>query len=228
MSISPKELVGRKAAELVKDGMVLGLGSGTTVAEFVKSLGERVREEGLIVYVVPTSLDSEIMAVEYGLHVVTLTEYPEPDLAVDGADEVDPYKNLIKGGGGAMTREKIVDYAAKRLVIIVDEGKLVKNLCEKKPIPIEVLSFSWKCVMKKLEKLGGSASLRLCGGGKLGPIVTDNGNLIIDYRPKGGFDAKALNQALKDIPGVVETGLFTGDKVDTVMVGYRNGEIGKL
>ena len=223
---SLKTLVAKRALEYVKDGMVLGLGSGTTVAEFIKLLGKRIKEMDWKIWAIPTSLDSEILALRNGLHIVTLDEYPEPDLAVDGADEVDPHKNLIKGGGGAMLREKIVDYASKRLIIIVDESKLVKGLCEKRPIPLEVLPFAWRYVIHTLSKNGSRAILRPSGGGKIGPIVTDNGNLIIDYFPGRIIEnPKEIETFLKNIPGILETGIFLGEKVWRVLVSYKSGKV---
>ncbi len=223
---SLKVLVAKKALEYIKDGMVLGLGSGTTVAEFIKLLGNLVRVNEWKIWVIPTSFDSEILALRNNLHVVTLDEYPEPELAIDGADEVDPHKNLIKGGGGAMMREKIIDYAAKKLLIIVDESKLVNKLCEKRPIPLEVLPFAWRFVINELNKLKGKAIIRPCAGGKIGPIVTDNGNLIVDYFPEKPLEnPEEVEITLKSIPGVLETGIFLGKKVWKVLVGCRGGTV---
>jgi len=222
-----KIVAAKKALSYVKDGMVLGLGSGTTVAKFVELLGDRVKEEELRVQVVPTSIDSEIMALRHGLSITSLDEYPNPDLAIDGADEVDPAKNLIKGGGGAMLREKVVDYASKVFVVIVDETKLVKHLCEKRPIPLEVIPFAWRTVIRTLtEELRGRAILRPCSGGKLGPVITDNGNLIVDFFPKSlEFDVESMEVMLKRIPGVLETGIFLGSRVTKVIVGRDDGAV---
>jgi len=225
-----KVAAARRALDYVEDGMALGLGSGTTVAKFVELLGERVRREGLDVSVVPTSLDTEVMALRQGLRVASLSECPRPDLAVDGADEVDPQKNLIKGGGGAMLREKVVDYASKSFIVIVDESKLVRHLCERRPIPLEVLPMAWRFVLTALtEELGGRAILRPCGGGKLGPVVTDNGNLIVDFFPESlDFEPSAMDAALKRVPGVLETGIFTGSKVSRVIVGRGDGSVREI
>lgn len=222
-SFEKKMRAARYALKFVRDGMVIGLGSGTTVALFIKLLGEKVRKEGLNIIGIPTSYDVEILAYKNGLKIASLNEYPFPDIAIDGADEVDPSKNLIKGGGGALTREKIVDYASKRLIIIVDDSKLVKRLCSKKPIPIEVLPFSWRNIIYRLNKIGGRAELRYASGGKVGPIVTDNGNFIIDYIPFPDLlrDIRKLNTDLKLIPGVIETGIFYGEKIYKVIVGHQ-------
>jgi len=227
MSSIGKTAVAKEALKYIKDGTILGLGSGSTVAKFIEFLGNRVREEGLRISVVPTSIDSKIMALRYGLSLVSLDEYPNPDVAIDGADEVDPVKNLIKGGGGAMLREKIVDYASKVFIVIVDETKLVNHLCEKRPIPLEVMPFAWRTVIKTLtEKLKGRAILRPCGRGKLGPVITDNGNLIVDFFPKNlEFDVELMEAELKEIPGVLETGIFLGSRVSKILVGRSNGTV---
>lgn len=223
-SLEKKMMAARYALKFIRDGMVVGLGSGSTVAIFIKLLGERVREEGLNIIGIPTSYDVEILAYKNGLKIASLNEYPFPDIAIDGADEVDPNKNLIKGGGGALTREKIVDYASKKLIIIVDDSKLVKRLCSRRPIPIEVLSFSWRNIIYRLNKIGGRAELRYTDKGKVGPVVTDNGNFIIDYMPNPDLlkDIRKLDIDLKLIPGVVETGIFYGEMVYKVIIGYQN------
>jgi len=208
-----------KALKMVKDGMVLGLGSGSTVAKFIKLLGEKIGYEFTEIYGVPSSYDTEILAREVGIKIVSLNDY-FPDLAVDGADEVDRDFNLIKGGGGCHTREKIVDYSSGEFVVIVDYTKLVTRLGLRKPIPIEVLPFALRLVIRTLSRLG-RAEIRRCKGGKLGPVVTDNGNFIVDLnygRPIE--DIEALDRELKSIPGVIETGLFYGSKVSKVVVGY--------
>ncbi|RLE60253.1 MAG: ribose 5-phosphate isomerase A [Thermoprotei archaeon] len=213
-----------KALEYVEDGMVLGGGSGSTVAIFLKLLAEKVRKEDLDVTIIPTSYDVRILALNNGLKIASLDEYPTPDLAIDGADEVDPNKNLIKGGGAALLREKVVDYAAKQLVIIVDETKIVERLCSRFPIPLEVLPFAWKTVVDRLSKMG-TATVRYAKRGKVGPIMTDNGNFIVDFRPSRDLidDLIGLNYKLLSIPGVLETGIFLGTYVDKIIVGTREG-----
>ena len=147
-----KKRAAEAAIRNVKDGWVIGLGSGTTVEYAVSALGKRVREEGLKVYIVPSSYQIFYKALEEKLPIVTLDEYPCLELTIDGADEVDKNLNLVKGGGGALTREKIIGYASKRYVIIVDETKLVDNLGFKNPIPVEVLPFALPIVLKELKK----------------------------------------------------------------------------
>ncbi len=213
-----KEVAAKKALEFVRDGMVLGLGSGTTVRIFIEMLGRRVREEGMSVEVIPTSYDTEILAVENGLRVSSLLEHPEPDLCIDGADQVDEELNLIKGGGGALTREKIVASASKRFYVIVDESKLVKEL--NMPIPVEILPFSYGFVKRKLEEMGYSCELRMSLK-KLGPVISDNGNYIADVKAE-----KIVPEEIERdfrIPGIIEHGVFSSKIVDLVIVGRKSG-----
>ncbi|OYT28936.1 MAG: ribose 5-phosphate isomerase A [Thermofilum sp. ex4484_82] len=213
----------RRALDFIKDGMVIGLGSGSTVNIFIKELSNFVKEKQYIVSVVPSSYDVEILAIKYGLRISTLNENPMPDIAVDGADVVDPELNLLKGGGGALTREKIVDYSSKKLIIIVDESKLKESIFVK-PVPVETLPFSWRSVVEKiLASYDCSIELRMCGKGKVGPVVTDNGNFILDvYFKDEQHPPSEVNVNLKLIPGVVETGIFSNKFVDAVIVGYEN------
>ncbi len=202
-----------KAAEAalkeVADGQVLGIGTGSTVAIFIGLLGKMVKEEGFDVICVPTSYQSAYLAVENGLRLSTLDEHPTLDLAVDGTDEVDPDLNLIKGGGAALTREKVVDSSAKRFVVIADSSKLVERL-GKFPLPVEVLPFARAKVMRAIAGMGGEPRLRDGGDRKDGPLVTDNGNFIVDAAFREIRDPRALEMEIKMIPGVVEVGLFVG------------------
>ena len=207
-----KKRAAEESSKLVKDGMVLGLGSGSILAQKV---GTELTE----LYVIPTSYDTEFLARQAGFKVVSLEDHL-PELAIDGADEVDREFNLIKGGGGCHTREKVVDYSSQELVIIVDYTKLVEKIGLKKPIPVEVLPFALRPVRKKLSEYG-KVVLRYSSKGKLGPVVTDNGNFILDlYYGKEVENAESLEISIKAIPGVVETGLFSGKKVKKVIVGY--------
>jgi len=212
----------RKAAlaalELVKDGMVIGLGTGSTVAYFIEALGEKAKE-GLRIKGIPTSYQAYLKALEKGLPLTTLDEAQRIDLAVDGADEVDMSLNLVKGMGAALTREKVIDSAAKLLAIIVDSSKLVRRLGETKPIPVEVLPFAYTYVAGKLKDLGGEPKLRMAGEVKDGPVVTDNGNFILDVEFQPIQYPAKLEEEIKRIPGVVEVGIFTG-LADIVYVGY--------
>jgi ribose 5-phosphate isomerase A len=213
--MDPKKLVGLEAALRVEDGMVVGLGTGSTTYHFIISLAERLKEEELDVLGIPTSYQSYFLAVDLGIPVTTLDEH-QPDLAVDGADEVDPYLNLIKGGGAAHTREKIVDYAARTFLVIVDESKIVDQLGEF-PVPVEVLPLALNTVKKHLESMGGTPRLRMAHM-KDGPVVSDNNNFILDVEFEDIPHPVLLEKELNNIPGVLENGIFTGE-VDEVLIG---------
>ncbi len=205
----------KKALEFVKDGMVLGLGSGTTAKEFIKLLADRVKKEKLSIKSVYTSFDSKIYAMQLGLDIFELDQVENIDITVDGAD-VATKTALLKGGGGACTREKIIGYAAKKFIVIVDESK-IKDRLEGKVV-VEVVPAAYSFVLKELQKIS-KASVRMAGG-KLGPIITDNGNLIIDVDMEIK-NPKDMELKLKNIPGVVENGIFT--KFDMIIVGNKEG-----
>ena len=212
-----KRVAAEKALELVQDGMLIGLGSGTTVRYFTEGVG-RLVAEGMKVRAVPTSRATAEMAIEGGIPIVTEL-MGEIDLAVDGADEVDPSLNLIKGKGGALTREKLVAAIARRFVVVVDESKLEKQLGVG-AVPVEVLPFLWRTTAERLTGLGLSLALR---GGDETPYMTDNDNLIVDVTVEGGIeDPVALGVELKKVTGVVEHGLFTG-LTDTLIVANGDG-----
>ena len=220
-----KQAAAMKALELVQDGMLVGLGSGTTARYFTQGLG-RLVEEGMKVRGVPTSRETAELAAEHGIPIITELVGPI-DLAVDGADEVDPALNLIKGRGGALFREKLVAAASKRFVVVVDESKLVKQLGVG-VLPVEVLPFLWRSTAERLTTgLGVSLVVR---GGEETPYITDNGNLILDVTIDGGIsNAKDFGAALKQTTGVVEHGLFVS-MTDTVIVAGPEGPkaIGRL
>lgn len=215
-----------KAAEAalaeVKDGQLLGIGTGSTVAIFLELLGERVKKEGLKILGVPTSYQSAYIAAEKGIGLTTLDEHPRLDLAVDGADEVDQDLNLIKGGGAALTREKVVDSSAKRFVVIADQSKFVASLGSKMPVPVEVLPFARMGVLQRIGILGGNPTVRDGGDRKDGPLVTDNGNFIVDASFGEIKDPRALEVELKKIPGIVEVGLFI-NLAHTAYLGGNDG-----
>lgn len=219
-----KEMAAKEALRLVKDGVVLGLGSGTTMRIFAKLLAKKVMEEGINIIVIPTSFDIEMLSIKLGLKVASLSQYPRPDMAIDGADIVDERLNLIKGGGAALAREKVVDYSAREYIIIADESKLVKNIFSHK-IPVEVLPFSWTSVTLFLkENLEAKAEIRMSREGKVGPITTDNGNFIIDvYIGKRGLSPAELEREVKQVPGVVEVGIFSLKKPKKVILGSASG-----
>jgi ribose 5-phosphate isomerase A len=206
------------ALTLVADGMTLGLGSGRAATAFVKALGARVRA-GLRVRGVPTSQATADLAAREGVPLVTLAAVEQLDLAVDGADEVDPHGNLIKGLGGALVREKIVAAAAQGLVILVGPEKLVPALGARGVLPVEVVPFALPPVQRRLADLGIPGQPRQAGPR---PLITDNGNHILDARVGPIGDPERLELALRAIPGVVGTGLFLGLK-PTVLVQRDQG-----
>ena len=203
-----KKRAALEAVKHVKDNNVVGLGSGSTAAFAIIALGERVKNEQLKILGIPTSYQAFLLAVENGVAITTLDEHPQIDVTIDGADQVTSELNLIKGMGAALAREKIVAASSKLNVIIADENKKVKVLGENnQPVPIEVLPFAISLVKRKIVEVGGNPIVRE-GKGKLGPVITDNGNAIIDatfglIQKPGELEVK-----LKMIPGVVETGLF--------------------
>jgi len=207
----------QKAVEFVKSGMVVGLGTGRTSEIFIKLLGKKVKEDKMKVVCVPTSVRAEKVAKRAGLVVRKLNEVKGVDLAVDGADQVDTKLNLIKGYGGALFREKIVDYGAKRFVVIVDESKLRGVLGGW--VPLEVSPFAAEQVRRELKKLGIGERTRMKNGRK---FITDNWNVIIDVRFARINNPKSVDALLRSIPGVIETGIFS-EKVWRVIIGSEAG-----
>jgi ribose 5-phosphate isomerase A len=216
-----KRRVALEAVKHVEDGFVVGLGSGSTAAYVIQEIGRLMHQEGLQVLGVPSSSQAFLLAVQSGIPLTTLDEYPVLDLDIDGADEVDHKLDLIKGGGGALTREKIVASAAKKVVIVADETKLVEKLGSTFKVPVEVLPFALATATAELKKLGGKPFLRESKG-KVGAVVTDNGNYIVDVDFGPIDDAEELNRRLKLVPGVIETGLFIG-LADVVYLGKADG-----
>jgi ribose 5-phosphate isomerase A len=201
-----KEKAAESAVSFIKDGMVVGLGSGSTAEIAVRRIGNRIKEEELEVLGVPTSLRTEMVAIECGVPVTTLSEHPYLDICIDGADQVDSQLNLIKGGWGSHTREKIVSYATKKLVICIEEEKMVELL--NKPVPLEVLPYAVKIVEREVKELGGVPVLRK-EGNKGGYFITENGNLIIDADFGIIKNPKSMSNALSSVVGSVEHGIFT-------------------
>ena len=212
-----KRFVAVQAAQLIQDGMVAGMGTGSTIAFAIEELARRMREEGIKFVSVPTSFQSRILCMNLGIPVRDMQDTACLDLAIDGADEVDTELNLIKGAGASHTREKIVAAMAKEFVVVVDESKLVARLGSTFAIPIEVLPSARSYVERAIRDLGGDPVLRI-GARKDGPVVTDNGELIFDARFATTADLRAVDQALHHIPGVIETGLFF-DMTGKVLVG---------
>jgi ribose 5-phosphate isomerase A len=218
-----KKQVALEAVKHVEDGFVVGLGSGSTAAYVIQELGRLMRQDGLRVLGVPSSSQAMLLAVQSGVTLTTLDEYPVLDLAIDGADEVNKRLDMIKGGGGALMREKIVASSAKQVVIVADETKLVERLGTSFRVPVEVLPFALATVTMAIKKLGGKPFLRE-GNGKVGAVVTDNGNFVVDVDFGPIDNAEELNLQLKLIPGIIETGLFIG-LADTVYFGKEDGII---
>ena len=201
-----KELAGRAAAKIVRDGEIVGLGTGSTARFAVVAIGERVRA-GLKIIGIPTSDATAGLARKLGIPLSTLEEHQEIDITIDGADEIDPRLNLIKGGGGALLREKIIATASKKMVVAADSSKLVKAL-GKFPLPVEIIPFAEAVVSKKISKLGATCKLRMKADGS--PFVTDEGHHILDCDFGRIADPPNLARLLGEMPGVVEHGLFIG------------------
>ncbi|MEH6940220.1 ribose-5-phosphate isomerase RpiA [Bacillus sp. JJ664] len=199
-----KKLAGEKAVEFVEDGMIVGLGTGSTVYWTILKLAERMKE-GLKIQGVPTSKDTEQLAIKLGIPLVDPSELSKVDLAIDGADEVSPSLALIKGGGGALLREKMIASISEKFIIVADESKFVQTL-GKFPLPIEVIPFGWEVTKNQIEKIGPiNPTLRLKNNT---PFITDNGNYILDCYMKSIEKPEELTIRLNMIPGVVENGLF--------------------
>ena len=211
-----------EAVKHVRNNSIVGLGSGSTAAYAIVAIGEKIKNENLNVMGIPTSYQAFALAVKHGIPLTTLEEHAIIDVTIDGADQIDVNLNLIKGMGAALAREKIVASASKQNIIVADESKKVKVLGEmEQPVPIEVLPFASSQVQRKIEAIGGKPVLRE-GKGKLGPVITDNGNMILDAVFGEINDPTVLGIKLKMIPGVVETGLFVG-LADVAYLGTASG-----
>jgi ribose 5-phosphate isomerase A len=218
-----KIAVGEHVAGYVSDGMTIGVGTGSTAARAIESIGRRIRDLGWTVRGVPTSFAAERMARRCGIDVVTLDDADRIHLSFDGADEVTPDLQLIKGRGAAHTREKVVASFADRFIVLVDESKLVRRLGERVPVPIEVVPMATTPVMRAIRDLGGEPELRQ-GKAKDGPVVTDQGLWIVDARFSKIDHPHELDAAIHRIPGVLEHGMFL-DLADEVLVGTNDGRV---
>jgi ribose 5-phosphate isomerase A len=216
-----KKKVGVYAADLVKQGMIIGIGSGTTVYWFIEELGKRVKQ-GLEIIAVPTSMETARLVAKAGISVSDLDDIDKLVLTIDGADEIDPYGRLIKGGGGALLQEKIVAAASEELVIIADSSKLVQQL-GKFPLPVEVIPFGHRQVEQAIIAAGACKKVSLRKKNNE-VFVTDHGHFILDCDCEKIADASALNTFLHLIPGVVETGLFI-NMANKAVIGYYDGNL---
>lgn len=207
--MNDKELVALHAAKQVADGMVVGLGTGSTANYFIEELARRSKEEGLRITAVSSSVVSAIKARELGLPLVAIETLNRLDLYVDGADEVTPDMTLLKGRGYDLVREKLLAKAADKFLVLVDESKLVDRIGAKYPIPVEVMPFAWQLAKRSIEALGGRAELRQ-NAAKDGLAITSHGSLVLDVSFDVAQDADILDQALSGTPGVVEHGIFRG------------------
>ncbi|OKH28339.1 ribose-5-phosphate isomerase RpiA [Chroogloeocystis siderophila] len=213
-----KQEVGKAAADRVQSGTIVGLGTGSTTAYTIQFLGDRLKSSELKDIVgIPTSFQAAVLAKQYGIPLTTLDAVDHIDIAIDGADEVDPQKNLIKGGGAAHTREKIVDYLADQFIVVVDSSKIVDRLGSSFAVPVEVIPMAISPVMRAIEKLGGKPELRM-GVKKAGPVITDQGNMVVDVRFDSIDNPAELEKTLNNIPGVLENGIFVG-VTDLVLIG---------
>src|SRR5271166_663303 len=217
-----KEAAGRAAAALVREGDVVGLGTGSTAYFTVIALGERVKA-GLKIVGIPTSIQTADLARSVGIPLTTFDQHPEIDITIDGADEADTQLRLIKGGGGALLREKVVASASKKMVVVADSAKIVPVL-GKFPLPVEIIAFARAVVERKMVSLGGSPKLRTKPDGS--PYITDNGNQILDCSFGKIADPPALALTLSNTPGIVEHGLFIG-LASLALVG-RGGRVEEL
>ena len=221
-----KRAAGKQAATFIEDGMRVGLGTGSTTAYAIGALGRRIRDDGLAIRGVPTSYAAERLARQHGVPLATLADVEALDIALDGADEVDPSLNLIKGRGAAHTREKIVAAQAERFVVLADPSKRVDQLGTAMPLPVEVLPMAAEPVLRTLRTLGADPELRM-GTQKDGPVITDQGFWVIDAHFDGIDAPDELDRALLSTPGVLDHGLFLGLATDA-LIGQPDGTVEHL
>jgi len=220
--MNDKERIAQHAANQVADGMLVGLGTGSTANCFIEELANRSREQGLKVTTVSSSIVSAIKAQQLGLPVLGFDQVSHIDLYVDGADEVSPELTLLKGQGADLVREKLLATASKQFLVLVESNKLVERIGQHFAIPVEVMPFAWQLVKKQLEAIGGQGDLRQ-NANKNGYAISSHGSLILDMRFAEHIDAEALNETLNSIPGIVEHGIFYA-LATTVLIGV-NGQV---
>lgn len=219
-----KQEVGRAAAAQVKSGTVVGLGTGSTTAFAIQFIGERIASGELKdIRGIPTSFQASVLAKQHGIPLATLDDVDHIDIAIDGADEVDPQMNLIKGGGAAHTREKVVDGLAERFIVVVDSSKLSDKIGTIFALPVEVIPMAIAPVTRALERLGGKVDMRM-GIKKDGPVITDQGNMVLDVTFSGIDNPAEMEKAVNNIPGVLENGLFVGLATEVLIGEVKDGE----
>lgn len=219
-----KQEVGRAAAAQVKSGTVVGLGTGSTTAFAIQFIGERIASGELKdVKGIPTSFQASVLAKQHGIPLATLDDVDRIDIAIDGADEVDPQMNLIKGGGAAHTREKVVDGLAEQFIVVVDSSKLSDKIGTIFALPVEVIPMAIAPVTRALEKLGGKVEMRM-GIKKDGPVITDQGNMVLDVSFNGIDSPAEMEKDINNIPGVLENGLFVGLATEVLVGEVTDGK----
>jgi ribose 5-phosphate isomerase A len=218
--MNSKQLAAEHAVQFIKDGMTVGLGTGSTSAFAIDAIGKKV-QQGFSIKAVASSYRSEEQAKSLGITLIPFSEVQTIDIYIDGADEVDKDLNLIKGGGGALLREKVLTFNSKEFLVIVDASKMVEYL-GKFLLPVEIVPFANELTIRRLQGLGCSTTVREQDGKS---YTTDNGNMIIDCNFSKIENVSELDQSIRSIPGVVENGLFPRSLVSKVIVGYENGEV---
>ena len=213
-----KKIAAEKASEEIREAMVVGLGTGSTVYYALLKIGEMVRD-GLNIIGIPTSSGTEKIATEQGIPLSTLAAHPIIELTIDGADEVDAHLNLIKGGGAALVREKIIANASRRILIVVDENKVSRVLGTSFALPVEIVQFGWEATKRVVDQICGQSELR---SGIQKPLITDNGNYILDCHFDGIPEPEKVELQLNNIPGVVENGIFV-NRADKIIIGTSSG-----
>ncbi len=213
-----KRIAAEKATEEIREGMVVGLGTGSTVYYALLKIGTMIRN-GLNIIGIPTSSGTEKIATEQGIPLSTLAAHPTIELTIDGADEVDACLNLIKGGGAALVREKIIANASRRILIVVDESKISRVLGTSFALPVEIVQFGWESTKREVDNICEQSEIR---GGIQNPLITDNGNYILDCHFDGIQEPEKVELQLNNIPGVVENGIFV-NRADKVIIGTPDG-----
>lgn len=221
MNINKKQLAGEKAAEFVKDGMTVGIGTGSTIFYVMQVLKRRMDEEGLLFVAVPSSFPTKLICEQMGFNIKNLADCDRLDIAFDGADRIDAMLNAIKGGGAAQTAEKVFASMADTFVLVADESKYAQILGSTSAVPVETLPYAWKRVKYILAQMGYESELRNADC-KDGLVITDNGNYVLDIFLHGDEDLELLNKEITMIPGVLEVGVFVG-MADVACIGTENG-----